>query len=198
MLAVPRMDEFVRQQRGPGVLLHAVVLQHVLGGAVVARPVVLQAEVGDAIAQRQEKRVRRIMAGAEQSARLGNKAVEVRLHGRAHADRLSVVAGQGDGVTRPFVVLGADRDLLEVSATQYRRIEESFQRGGLESQPAVGGSLGVQGGGVLPIRRQAQTGIHLDVSRRRAFRIEQRVIPIEHRQVGRDRGAGAESSARRR
>ena len=55
----------MRQKLGEARLAHAVVKEHALGHAVVARFVMFQAEVGDVIAQRQQELVRLVMPSAE-------------------------------------------------------------------------------------------------------------------------------------
>src|SRR5262245_50686897 len=111
------MDELVREQRRCE-LAAAVVDESALGGSIIARLVMLQAEARDVIAQRIEEVVALIMASAEEGSALLDELFVGGDLVRRHLERGGAVTDEVDRVCRALA--GRDVDGAEVSAGDER------------------------------------------------------------------------------
>jgi hypothetical protein len=184
------MDELVGQEGGGG-LAQVVVEERSFRNAVVAGLVMLQSEVGDAIAQRQEKPVGAVVTRAEERPGFRDEAVVggaglgrdlqrlVALRGHLHEMR--------DGASL------ADGQLAKMSPANHGRIHQRLERDGLEQSPAPGGRSDRQGGPQLPSGGERQARLIEDVPDGNPGRIDEHLIPVDRRQLGRGGSGGAES-----
>ena len=147
---------------------------------------VLEPEVGDAIAQRQKKMVARVVARAEERARLGHEPAQCLEELRLRGER---GLGVGDDVER-VRGLAAEREGAEVGAGDDRRVDEGLERHGAEGHFVARGARGLERGAVSPAVREEQARRDDEVVLRGLLRIEDDQVPLEGEQRRGGRAAG--------
>ena len=99
ILAIPRVDVFVREQETDANAL-VLVEKHPLLEAIVTRFVVLETEVGDVVRERQQERVRVVVMHAEERCRFGDELLVRRELGIGHDRRFIGVGGDAEDDAR--------------------------------------------------------------------------------------------------
>src|ERR1017187_3636085 len=118
------MDEFVGQQAGE-IDAAGIFDQAALGGAIVARFMMLEAEMRHVVTECEEKMIIAIVAGTEEGARLRNQLVKMHLRLRSHCQGSRAVRGDVDLMRR--ILAGSDLDGTEIPAGKHGRIDQRFE-----------------------------------------------------------------------
>ena len=140
---------------------------------------VLEAEVGHAIGERQQKVVARVVARAEERARLDDQPldrVEVR---RLDLQRRLGLGDHVEEVLRLAAAAGAERVRLEERAGDDRRIDQRLQRHRLELDGVAGDARGLERAAVLPAARQQQLRRDDELALADALGIEHDQVPLD-------------------
>ena len=190
VLAVPRVDELMRQEMGVDAA-RVLVDQRALGDAIIARLVVLQPEVRRVVAEGIEEVVLAVVRGAEQRQRLVHQPAVRREQVGCHFEGRRGIGGHVDLVR--WFRLRAERHLPEEGPGQNRRIDQRRERHRLEPdrRPVLRGDR--QGAAVPPSWRERQARGVGQIVGGWSRRIEQHLVPGDHGELRRRRGAGAQS-----
>ena len=180
------MHELVRQEVGRDPL-QIRIDQRALLVSVVARLVMLQAEVRHVVAERVEEMIVAVVAGAEQCARLLHQILVFRDDFGTHLQGAIAVGGDVQIMGGPPVRAEVDRPVVRPHGE--RRIDQRGQRSRLKLDLAAAFAANRQRRAVPPVRRDLQRGLQLDGIRIRALGIEQQLIPVQHRQLAGGRSA---------
>ncbi len=185
VLAVPGMHVLVGQESSE-VAPRRFVEQRALGGAVVARLVVLEARRGKEVGKREQQVVAPIVARAEKGLGLGHEPPVARDVLGADLDRRGAVAGDVEEVRDP--VSRREIDRAEEAPGQDRRVDERHERGGREGHGLAGDALDGKRRAELPSGGQGQRRPEDRLVRARAARIEQHGPPVDVGHARRRRG----------
>src|ERR1700677_4564540 len=157
----------------------------------------LQTEVSDVVAERQQKVIVAIMSRTEKSACLSNKLVQVHFGFGCHRQGRFAVRRDVDVVRR--ILSRCQLDFAEIAACEYRRIHERVQ-GHRREIDCV--SILFRSGKscpVLPSGRKLQTWRKQYVMDVEAFGIKQNLIPAQNIQgICRRRASGKSARGSRK
>src|ERR1700691_6745736 len=157
----------------------------------------LQTEVSDVVAEREQKVIVTIMARTEKSACLSNKLVQVRLGFGCHPQRRFAVRRDVDVVRRIFS--RRQLDFAEIAACEYRRIHERVQGHRREIDCIYILFRAGKSCPILPPSRKLQTWREQNVMDVEAFRIKQNLIPAQNIQgICRRRASGKSARGSRK
>ena len=191
VFAVPGVHELMRQKAGGDAAVVGID-QGFFVGAVVARFVVFEAEVGDVIAQGVEEMVVAEVAGAEEGLGFADQVAVVPDFGFGDAEGAFAVGGEMQVVGDGFA--GAEVHRAEVGAGLDGGIDQGGERRGLEDDLVAGFALDGQRGAVAPAVRDFERGLDVELVARDAFGIQQQLIPAQDRELGSDGTAGGEAA----
>src|SRR5581483_2629505 len=141
------MGHFMRQQAGcqdPHIIVNHSALAH----AVVAGLMVLQAKMGNPVAEGHQEMVFAVMPGPKESASLGHQ-VFVFVHGLLRPLQSSVAIG-GDFEKVLDRALRRKWNMAEMPAGEYRGINQRSQRDGMEVDLSVGFAVYWQSCSIMP------------------------------------------------
>ena len=171
--------------------------QRALIQPIVAGQVMLEAEVRDVVAERQQEVIDRVVARPEQPAGFDDESIKLRLRLGIEFDRSRTFGGDMKIVLRARFA-GRQFHRAEVKAGVERRIDEGLERNGRELDARTRARNDWQRRSVLPAVGQLQGGSHRDLRRRQSLRIENQLVPAQDRQVRSRRGARSETVDRGR
>ena len=158
-LAAPGMDVFMRQQVGHPAPDPRGVEQVALANPVDAALEVLQAQVAEVVAARDQEMERRIMAGAEQGTRLSDDPAVDRHHLGPDLECGRRLRRQVEEGRR--ILAGIERDLPHVLAGDHRIVDQIGQGNAakldrLAAARRIRVGIGLEGAGEVPRGRQPQ------------------------------------------
>ena len=120
----------MRQEAGEAREAQVGIEEHPLRYAIVARLVVLEAEVRKVVGEREEEAIGAVVMGAEEELGLGDERVPLRFELRLDAEQVLGLARQlhevGRAARRP------DGNLVQEFAGEDRRIDQLLERHGSE------------------------------------------------------------------
>ena len=182
-LAVPGMHVLVREQVASrsGAIPFGEEIRIV---AVLAGAMVLEADVAEVIAEREQEIVVIVMMRAEQRIGL---ARELRVGGQGRRRMIAALGRIGHDVElhRGLSVASSGTRLKCIPGEQ-RRIEQRLERHGLEAHALRRHAIATSSADAkLPARRQRDGGLDVDLARGVAGRIEHHGVPLQPQQLGR-------------
>jgi hypothetical protein len=122
--------------------------------------VVFQAEVGDVVAERQQKMIFVIEARAEELSGLSNKTRHALLHCRTHVDR-SFAVGNDINLVVDRLARWSDVDRAIILAGDHGRIDEAVEKESCEGDFVAGLTLDVLWRAEFPPGRQMSVGLKM-------------------------------------